>query len=122
VSVVFSAPWESITSPSNVAGVLGLLGVGYVGIVVRRAKRQSSYRPVFEDWLWHAILPLVAYLTFAVAGLFLQGRSLGSEFAIGGAAVVLLLTGIHNAWDAVIYNIELVREEEAASDEARDGD
>jgi hypothetical protein len=122
VSVVFSAPWTSITSPSIVAGVMGLLGVGYVGIVIRRAKRQSSYRPVFEDWLWHAILPLVAYLTFAVAGLFLQGRSLGSEFAIGGAAVVLLLTGIHNAWDAVIYNIELVREEEAASDEARDGD
>ena len=119
VSVVFSAPWESITSPSIVAGVMGLLGVGYTGIVIRRAKRQSSYRPVFEDWLWHAILPLAAYLTIAVAGLFLQGRSLGSEFAIGAAAVLLLLCGIHNAWDAVTYNVQLSLEEEAAREEPR---
>jgi hypothetical protein len=122
VSVLFSAPWESITSPAIIAGVLGLIGVGYVGIVIRRAKRQSVYRPVFEDWLWHAMLPVGAYLTFAVAGLFLQGRSLGSEFAIGAAAVLLLFCGIHNAWDAVIYNAALVIEEDSAPDEARDGD
>jgi hypothetical protein len=119
ISVLFSAPWESITSPAIVAGVLGLIGVGYTGIVIRRAKRQSAYSPVFEDWLWHAILPLVAYVGFAVAGLCLQGRSAGSEFAIGAAAVLLLFCGIHNAWDAVTWNAQLAMEEVPAPDEPR---
>jgi hypothetical protein len=120
VSVLFSAPWESIASPAIAVGVMGLLGLGYIGIVFRRAKRQSDYRPVFEDWLWHTLLPLGAYLGFAVAGLFLQGRSTGSEFAIGAAAVLLLIAGIHNAWDAVTYNALLTVDEKPAPDEPRD--
>ena len=54
---------------------------------------------------------------FAVAGLFLQGRSLGSEFAIGAAAVLLLFCGIHTAWDGVTYNAQLIMDEDSAPDE-----
>jgi len=105
VSAVLSAPWRSITSPAAITGVIGLVGIVYVFIVIRRARRQSAYRPVFEDWLWHGFLPLVAYLTFAVSGLVLLGRPTPAEFAIAAATVVLLFCGIHNSWDAVTYNL-----------------
>src|SRR5262249_9552882 len=42
VSVLFSAPWTSITGPATVAGLMGLIGIGYVGLVIRRMRRQSA--------------------------------------------------------------------------------
>ncbi|HEX5012120.1 MAG TPA: hypothetical protein VFY71_17165 [Planctomycetota bacterium] len=104
VSAVLSAPWRSVATAADVVGVMGLLGVGYAAIVVRRARAVSVYRAVLEDWVWHALLPLVAYVDFAIAGLCLEGFSAGAQFAIAGGTVLLLLCGIHNAWDAVTYN------------------
>src|SRR3989454_1415750 len=36
--------------------------------------RQTRYVPVLEDWLWHCVFPLIAYLTLLVAALVLQRR------------------------------------------------
>src|SRR6266566_616393 len=58
VSAILSAPWHSLSSVGLTLGVCGLVGVVYGVIVVRRARRQTGYRPVWEDWLWHAVLPL----------------------------------------------------------------
>jgi hypothetical protein len=30
-------------------------------VVRRRARKLTEYEPVFEDWLFHAALPLAAY-------------------------------------------------------------
>ncbi len=104
MSAVLSAPWRSVATAADVVVVMGLLGIGYVAIVVRRARQVSIYRAVLEDWIWHALLPLVAYVDFGLAGLWLEGLSSGAQFAIAAGTVLLLLCGIHNAWDAVTYN------------------
>jgi hypothetical protein len=70
---------------------------------MRRALRQREYRPVFEDWLWHTILPALAYAILFAGGLALAGRSAGALFWIGPAALLLVLVGIHNAWDTVTF-------------------
>lgn len=58
---------------------------------------------MFEDWLFHAALPLTAYgsLTRAAAGLVRYPTT--SLFVIGGAGLLLLFIGIHNARDTVTY-------------------
>ena len=68
-------------------------------------RRQVVYKPVFEDWLFHLLLPLAAYTTLAVAA-FAAGSYLREAlFGIGAAALLLLFVGIHNAWDAVTYHV-----------------
>src|SRR6185369_7154778 len=69
VSAALSAPWHSITMVAAALAVCGLWGVGYTLIVVRRARRQSTYQPVFEDWLWHTVLPLAAYAALLIAAI-----------------------------------------------------
>jgi hypothetical protein len=81
----------------------GLAGVVYVGIVMRRARGQTDYRPVLEDWLWHGLFPALAYLTLLVAATILPRSTTPALFAIGTATVILLFSGIHNAWDTVTY-------------------
>lgn len=103
LAAIVSAPWQSIGSVGLAFGVAGLAGLGYVAIVIRRARRSTGYRPVLEDWLWHTIFPTIAYATILVAAATLRGRPAGSLFAVATAALVLLYVGIHNAWDTVTW-------------------
>ena len=68
-----SAPWHSLSSVAYALGVCGIAGVAYGVIVLRRARQQTGYKPVFEDWLWHTVLPAIAYLALLIAGLLLHG-------------------------------------------------
>jgi hypothetical protein len=71
-------------------------------------RRQTVYRPVFEDWLFHVLFPLAAYALLAISAAEAQAYAGPAQFEVGAAALVLLLVGIHNAWDAVMYTV-LVR-------------
>lgn len=102
---ILSAPWKDISLASVVWGLLGLSGIVYEIIVARRMRVQRVYKPVFEDWLFHVVLPFAAYATLAAAA-FAAGSYLREAlFGIGAAALLLLFIGIHNAWDAVTYHV-----------------
>jgi hypothetical protein len=98
-----SAPWSARASAAIALGVGGAAGLAYSLLVVRRARRQTAYVPVLEDWIWHNVLPLIAYAALLLAALLLQRSPAPSLFVIGGTALLLLFVGIHNAWDAVTY-------------------
>ena len=103
ISAALSAPWHTIGGAALLLGVSGLTGVAYVVIVTRRARRQEGYQPVLEDWLWHAILPFVAYGALWAASVALAFGHPASLFAVAAAALLLVFIGIHNAWDSVTY-------------------
>ncbi len=103
VSAILSAPWHGLSSVGLALGACGLVGVVYGVIVVRRARRQTGYHPVFEDWLWHAVLPLIAYALLLVAAVVLRSNPQRVLFVVGATALLLLFIGIHNAWDTVTY-------------------
>jgi len=105
VSAIMSAPWPSLFPASVTLGLCGLAGIGYGAIVIRRARRPTGYKLVWEDWLWHAILPCCIYAALAIAALFLRRTTQYAIFVIAAAALGLLLIGIHNAWDTVTYMI-----------------
>jgi hypothetical protein len=74
-----------------------------MAVVIRRARRPLRYVPVFEDWLWHCILPLIAYVTLLGAALVLRRDPPPTLLVVGATALLLLFIGIHNAWDSVTY-------------------
>lgn len=103
VSALMSAPWPSLGSLSAAIGACGIGGLVYGAIVIRRARRQTDYQPVWQDWLWYHLLPCLAYGTLAVTAIFLRMATRMALFVTAGAALSLLLIGIHNAWDTVTH-------------------
>ena len=116
-AAILSAPWPALASVALALGVCGVVGLAYAVIVVMRTRRQTVYVPVLEDWIWHTVLPLVAYATLLISALMLQRNPETIPFVIGGTALLLLFVGIHNAWDSVVY-IALQRRQRSEQGEA----
>ena len=119
VSAIMSVPWTSLLPASAALATCGLAGLVYCALVVRRARRQSDYKPVWEDWLWYATVPCAAYAALALAGLFLRATTLAA-FVVAGAALALLLVGIHNAWDSVTHIVVRGGDEDEGGKSASD--
>jgi len=102
VSATFSAPWHDLGPAGIAAAMAGVSGIVYSVAVLRRALRQRDYKPVLEDWIWHAALPMLAYTALVLAGIQLS-RVSAALFIVGGSALLLVFIGIHNAWDTVTY-------------------
>ena len=112
VAAILSAPWQALWNAGLLLGLSGLGGVIYVVIVLRRARRQTEYQPVLEDWLWYTVLPLVSYTALFVAAIVLPGHAVPALFVIGAVTVLLLFIGIHNAWDNITYIVLQLSEPE----------
>ena len=104
LSALLSAPWPTLRGVALTAAIAGAAGVIYSLVVIARARRQSGYSMVFEDWLWHVALPLIAYgALLASAPMLRRGLEAVPLFTMGGATLLLLSIGIHNAWDTVTF-------------------
>jgi hypothetical protein len=103
VSALLSAPWSTAGQAGIAVAIAGAAGLGYGVVVLRRMRRQTHYQTAREDWLWYLLAPLAAYGTLLWGGI-LTGRSAGPGlFALGAATLGLVLLGIRNAWDSIVY-------------------
>jgi hypothetical protein len=105
LSAVVSAPWHGMATVALLWGLVGLGGVVYSLLVARRLRLQTAYPAVFEDWLFHVLLPLTAYAMLAGSAYAAQSHPRPALFVLGAAALLLLFIGIHNAWDTVTYHV-----------------
>jgi hypothetical protein len=112
LSAIGSAPWNGITTVAVLWGLVGLFGVVYAVVVARRMRVQSAYQPVFEDWLFHVLLPCAAYAVLAISAYAAHSHERTALFLVGAAALLLLFIGIHNAWDAATYHVFVRSREE----------
>jgi len=108
ISGILSAPWPTETGIAIALDACAVLGIGYTALVIRRATRRMGYKPVLEDWLWHCVFPLMAYVALLAGGVELEPHTIISLFIVAGAVLLLLFIGIHNSWDTVTYLV-LVR-------------
>ena len=118
-------PWPSLVYPRASWGVVGAGGLVYTGVVAWRLSRQTAYRPGFEDWALHVVLPAATH-ALLVSGAFAAGEHIvAAQFAVAASALLLLFIGIHNAWDAVSYhvfvNLSGARRESQDGKSRRDG-
>lgn len=109
LSAALSAPWDKMTGPAVIWGILGIAGLIYVLVVGRRMRQQTLYRPVFEDRLFHLLLPLAAYASLIGSACAAAWHFAGALFGVAASVLVLLFVGIHNAWDAVTYHVFVVK-------------
>lgn len=103
IAAILSAPWPALWMADLLLGICGVAGVFYMIVVFRRARRQSDYQPVLEDWLFHTIFPFLCYAALVVAAPLMLSYASPALFAIGTATVLFLFIGIHNAWDTITY-------------------
>ena len=103
LSAILSAPWHSLSNAALALGACSIAGISYSLVIIRRARRQTGYRPVFEDWLFFAVLPLLAHALLFIAALLLASFPRRTLFLIAAISLLLLFIGIHNAWDSVTY-------------------
>lgn len=116
VSAIMSAPWPSALPAAIVMSTCGALGLIYCAIVVRRARRQTGYKPVWEDWIWYGVLPAASYVALAISAVLLYTHMEYSLFVIAAATLALLIIGIHNAWDSITHIVTGGADQPAGSD------
>ncbi len=112
LSAAVSAPWGGIATVAVIWGLVGLIGGVYVVLVTRRLRLQTAYQAVFEDWLFHVLLPFTAYAMLALSACAAYSHPRSALFLAGAAALLLLFIGIHNAWDLVTYHVFVKRPEQ----------
>src|SRR4051794_37620042 len=103
VAALLSAPWQGVSVVALILALCGAAGLIYVLMILLRARRQTDYKMVLEDWLWHTLLPLIAYGALLGAALAFWSQAVLALYVVGASVLLLLFSGIHNAWDAVTY-------------------
>jgi hypothetical protein len=117
-----SAPWPALAPVALLLGLGGFGGAGYVAVVARRLARWEVYAPVAEDWAFHAVLPLAAYAALVAAALLLPGSPTPALFVVGASLLLLVVVGIHNAWDLVTaLALQSSERQDGQKDHGQDG-
>jgi len=109
VSAIMSAPWPSLIALSIALAMCGVGGLGYCARVIHRTRRQTVYLPGWQDWLWYVLMPGSLSTVLVLAAVMLPRSIHVALFSTAGAALGLLLLGIHNAWDTVTYIVVAFR-------------
>jgi hypothetical protein len=124
MSVYLSAPGQTPVSIGAGCAVLGLAGLLYVGGAMVIAGGLREYQPVREDWIWHGAFPIVAYIGFLIVAVVVcTGHITGGLRLLAADTVFILLTAIHNAWDAAVWvAMSASRQEQDESSGATDSD
>jgi hypothetical protein len=85
-------------------GAAGIAGLAYTGwITINVHHNLGPYVAVWEDWLCNVILPFLSYATLCAAAVLVSHHTDDALYGVGGASVMLLFIGIHNAWDIAVW-------------------
>jgi hypothetical protein len=89
----------------------GLFGLAYSCLALRDTMRDGlSVRIAWDDRLWYMTLPIIAYLFETASGALLAVRLDLGCVALALAVGILLVIGIHNAWDITVWSITRPRD------------
>jgi hypothetical protein len=95
-------------APSALGLLLAALAVG--GLVFMIASGAHNVWRIgelgFDDLVWYVALPYVAYAAIGVAAGAIWKANTFGLYTAAAAMLLLLLIGIRNAWDLVVYNIQ----------------
>jgi hypothetical protein len=116
ISALVRVPWPDLAVGAYSGGVAGLCGLTYMAVTVFYMRRQTSYQLDWEDRSFHVLLPLLAYGALTLSSLAAITHTHEAMFGVGVATLLLLFIGIHNAWDAVAYQVYVVRRRDMDKD------
>ena len=92
-------------------GGCGVFGLGYYGITWRDTVRDGLNKSIdLDDRIWYAVLPVIGYLCETGSALEIQARPEPGCAALALSMGMLLVVGVHNAWDITLWTITRSRE------------
>jgi hypothetical protein len=109
IAALVRVPWPDIAVGAYSGGAVGVGGMIYMAVTVFNMHRQIAYRLDWEDRIFHIGLPFLAYGALTLSSLASISHVRQAMFGVGVATLALLFTGIHNAWDAVAWQVFVVR-------------
>lgn len=106
LSALMCMPGQTAMALEVLLAITGVSGLIYSATLLGRMLTSFSafgYKPFVSDWIWNAVLPVLAYLALTATSLILPRQPAASLYAIGGVVLLLLFIAIHNAWDVVVW-------------------
>jgi len=89
----------------------GVFGLGYYGVTWRETVRDGLSKSIdLGDRIWYAVLPVFGYLCETGSALALEARPRLGCAALALSMGLLLVIGVHNAWDITLWTITRPRE------------
>lgn len=111
VSLIVLAPVRSWALFGALILGCGIFGLGYSCLAWRDTVRDGLSKSIeWDDRLWYVVLPIVCYLFETAAGIALALQSAPGRALLALTAGMLLVVGIHNAWDITVWTITRRRE------------
>jgi hypothetical protein len=84
----------------------GLVGLAHTCMALRDTVRDGLFARIdLEDRTWYLVLPMIGYVFVAAAGVTLALQLDQGCEALALSMGMLLLVGIHNAWDITVWSI-----------------
>jgi hypothetical protein len=117
IAAALTAPWPTTACVGTFLAVGALGAIAYMIRVILHGARQSDYTPDWEDRVFYMGLPVAEYAVVLIAAIVLIFRPAPALFALAGVSLLLILNGIHNAWDVVVFvaNRRLTDSDDAGS-------
>ena len=109
LAALVRVPWPQASFAIWASSLVGLCGLVYMALPVLRMRRQRVYQMDWEDRTFHVLLPFLAYVLLLASGALSFRHMDPALFGVGAAALLLLFIGIHNSWDAVAYQVYVLR-------------
>ncbi len=112
VCLIVLAPVQNWTQFGLLILGCAIFGLVYCGLVWRDTVRDRQLIAAIdlEDRIWYIFVPVVGYVLEAATGVTLLLRPDLGCTALPLAVGVLIVAGIHNAWDITIWMITRPRE------------
>jgi hypothetical protein len=107
ICLLATVPTENWSLLGVFLTVVGLIGLSYSAWIWRRMTKHGLTASIdVADRLWYAFWPIAGYLLVAISGAGLELHALRGLDVLAIALILLLLTGIRNAWDMTIWIID----------------
>jgi hypothetical protein len=105
LAAYLTMPRHTVSSLSLGLGAVGLAGLVYVGAIAAGIYRiKDAYTPVLEDWIWNVILPALCFCVLLSMAFLFSTRPKLCPYGVAAAIMLLMIVGIHNAWDIAVWN------------------
>ncbi|OLC28870.1 MAG: hypothetical protein AUH31_08000 [Armatimonadetes bacterium 13_1_40CM_64_14] len=100
-------------------GVISL-GISFSGVPYMHHQYRTRETDM-TDWVWYFLIPSASYLLYVVTGVALLKGASQALNALAGASILLLVVGIRNAWDLVVWFVLRKRSTPRRSDPSKRG-
>jgi hypothetical protein len=105
LAAYLTMPRHTVVTLSFGLGAVGLAGLVYVGTIAAGIHRlKGDYTPVLEDWIWNVILPALCFCVLLGTAFLFSTRPKQCPYGVAAAIMLLMIVGIHNAWDIAVWN------------------